>query len=147
MIKNYTSGVPVDKTISRIETLLVESGASNITKDYKDNKLDAVCFMVVMPNTGERVAVRLPAKVDAVYETLRAEVKRPREGTLEKLKDQAGRTAWKLMQDWISVQLSLIQMNQVEFLQVFLPYVWTGKTTFYELLKGQGFKALTDGGK
>ena len=33
----------------------------------------------------------------------------------------------------------------VEFLQVFLPYVWTGKTTFYEMLKSQNFKMLTDG--
>lgn len=145
MLKNYTSGVPVDRTISRIEALLVEAGASNITKDYKDNKLDAVCFMVVMPDSGNKVSVRLPAKVEAVYMTMKDAVKRPRKGTLDKLHEQAARTAWKLMQDWVEVQLSLIQMHQVEFLQVFLPYVWTGKTTFYDLLKGQNFKMLTDG--
>lgn len=143
MLKNYTSGVPVDRTISRIESLLVTAGASNIVKDYKEGKLDAICFMVVMPDSGDKVSVRLPAKVEAVYATMKDAVKRPRRGTLEKLQDQASRTAWKLMQDWVEVQLSLIQMHQVEFLQVFLPYVWTGKSTFYDMLKGQNFKMLT----
>jgi hypothetical protein len=147
MIKNYTSGVPVDRTVAKIESTLVSGGASNIVKDYKDGTLDAICFMVVMPNTGERLAVRLPANVDAVYETLRSQVKKPRRGTFDKLKEQASRTAWKLMQDWVEIQMSLIQMHQTEFLQVFLPYVWNGKVTFYHQLKEQGFKQLTSGKK
>jgi hypothetical protein len=36
-------------------------------------------------------------------------------------------------------------MRQAEFLQVFLPYVWDGKRTFYSVLKSKGFKMLTDG--
>lgn len=145
MIKNYTSGVPVDRTVSKIEAILVNCGASNIVKDYKENKLDAICFLVIMPNTGERIAVRLPANVDAVCDAMQSQIKRPRKGTLDKLREQAARTAWKLMQDWVEVQMSLIQMHQAEFLQVFLPYVWNGKTTFYNQLKEQGFKLLTDG--
>ena len=81
MIKNYTSGVPVDRTISRIESILVEGGASNITKDYKNGELDALLFMVRMPDTGKEISVRLPAKADAVYDTLRGKMKRPRAGT------------------------------------------------------------------
>lgn len=145
MIKNYTSGVLVDRTLARIEAALVKSGATNITKNYADGVLHAVCFSVVNPANGQRTAVRLPANVDGVYEALKASVKRPRSGTLAKLREQASRTAWKLMQDWIEVQLSLIQMRQAEFLQVFLPYVWDGKQTFYDVLKDGGFKMLTDG--
>lgn len=144
-IKNYTSGVPVSRTMARIEEVLVSGGASNIMKDYRNGVVDAVCFVVHEPATNKRMAVRLPANVDAVYEALRTAVKRPRSGTLEKLKDQASRTAWKLMQDWVEVQISLIQMNQAEFLQVFLPYVWDGKRTFFSTLKEGGFKMLTDG--
>ena len=145
MLKNYTSGVPIDRTVSKIEAALVRGGATNIMKDYKDNILDAICFAVIMPESGQRIAVRLPANASAVYETMRKRVKRMRRGTEDKLKEQASRTAWKLMQDWIEVQLSLIEMSQVEFLQVFLPYVWNGKTTVYNLLKEQGFKLLTEG--
>ena len=145
MIKNYTSGVPVDRTMAKIESVLVHGGAVNIMKDYHAGQIVAVCFFVNEPATGKRLAVRLPANTEAVYQTLRAAVKRPRPGTLERLKEQAARTAWKLMQDWVEVQISLIQMNQAEFLQVFLPYVWDGKRTFYNVLKDTGFKMLTAG--
>jgi hypothetical protein len=91
------------------------------------------------------MTIRLPANPDGVYDMLRSKVKRPRSGTLQKLRDQATRTAWKLVQDWVEVQMSLIEMQQAEFLQVFLPYVWDGKKTFYSALKDQGFKMLTAG--
>ena len=142
MIKNYTSGVPVDRTLTKIEAALVKGGASNIMKMYEGGVLDAVSFSVVQPGTGQPITIRLPANVEAVYQTLHAGIKRPRKGTMDKLKDQASRTAWKLMQDWIEVQMSLIQMQQAEFLQVFLPYVWNGKHTFYSVLKETGFKML-----
>jgi len=145
MIKNYTSGVPVSRTLSRIEEVLVNGGAVNIMKDYKNGIIDAVCFFVEEPTSKKRIAVRLPANVNAVYDILYKEVRRPRPGTLEKLKEQASRTAWKLMQDWVEVQMSLIAMNQAEFLQVFLPYVWDGKRTFFNTLKENGFKLLTEG--
>jgi len=147
MIKNYTSGVPVDRTLARIEAILVRGGATNIAKDYKDGTLNAVSFSVIVPTSGKRIAVRLPANADGVYDAMRAAVKRPRRGTLDKLRDQANRTAWKLMQDWIEVQMSLIEMHQAEFLQVFLPYVWDGRQTFYAALKDGGFKMLTEGNK
>jgi hypothetical protein len=147
MIKNYTSGVPVDRTLARIEAALVRGGATNIAKDYKDNMLCAVNFTTVNPADGQRISVRLPANADGVYNALRESVKRPRAGTLEKLREQANRTAWKLMQDWIEIQMSLIAMQQAEFLQVFLPYVWDGHKTFYTALKAGGFKMLTSGTK
>ena len=40
--------------------------------------------------------------------------------------------------------MSLIQMKQAEWMQVFLPYVWDGRQTFYDRLKGEGFKGLPD---
>jgi len=141
MIKNYTSGVPVSRTVSRIEECLAEAGASGITKSYTDGKLTALCFRVELPNT-KTVDIRLPANADAVYESLKSQVKRPRSGTLEKLREQAERTSWKLMQDWTEIQLSLIQLQKIDFLQVFLPYVWDGQQSFYHAIKGNNFKAL-----
>lgn len=142
MIKNYTSSVPVDRTLARIEAALVKGGATGIAKEYKDQDLTALSFSIVMPEPQGRMAIRLPANAEAVYQTMRAAVKRPRAGTLAKLKEQANRTAWKLMQDWVEVQCSLIEMHQAEFLQVFLPYVWNGKQTFFTALKANGFKQL-----
>jgi hypothetical protein len=48
---------------------------------------------------------------------------------------QSERTAWKLIQDWVEVQLSMISLKQADFVQVFLPYVWNGQRTYYQALK------------
>src|SRR5689334_5965918 len=140
-IKNYTSGVPVNLTVAKIEQLLAEAGASGVNKDYEAGRLVALAFRIPTPS-GKTMTIRLPANSEAVYDTMKKSVLRPRNGTLERLKDQAQRTAWKLMQDWIQVQISLIQMQQADVMQVFLPYVWDGERTFYHMLKEGGFKQL-----
>lgn len=140
-LKNYTSNVPTSRTISRIEECLAEAGATGIMKEYKDGFLQALAFRVQMPS-GKPMSIRLPANADGVFRAMMKQVKRPRATTAGKIREQAGRTAWKLMQDWVEVQLSLIQMEQADFVQVFLPYVWDGKSTFYETLKANNFLAL-----
>jgi hypothetical protein len=91
------------------------------------------------------VSVKLPANVEGVFEAMKREVKRPHTGTIQRLREQSGRTAWKLMQDWVEVQLSLIAMQQAEFIQVFLPYVWVGKQTFFDRIKNDNYLALGPG--
>jgi hypothetical protein len=146
MIKNYTSSVPVERTIMRIEMELIEGGAIGIQKEYNDGQLKAICFSIASPEK-RLLSIRLPSDIEAVYEVFKSQVKKPRPGTFENLHAQAERTAWKLIQDWVEIQMSLIKMRQVEFLQVFLPYIWNGKETFYAVLKQGGFKMLTQGVK
>lgn len=140
-LKNYTSGVPVNLTVSRIEQLLAQAGATGVNKDYANGNLTALAFRIATPS-GKVMTIRLPANAEEVFETMRKSIRRPRKGTMDKLKEQASRTAWKLMQDWIQVQISLIQMQQADVMQVFLPYVWDGEQTFYAALKAGGFKQL-----
>jgi len=140
-VKNYTSSVPVERTVARIEAILAKAGASAITKDYQQGRLVALCFTSRLPND-RIIAVRLPADQDAVFSVFREQVRRPRRDTLDRLRLQAARTAWKLMQDWVEVQISLIQMRQADFAQVFLPYVWDGSRTFYAALVEQNYRLL-----
>jgi len=140
-LKNYTSNVPESRTIARIEECLAEAGATGISKDYKEGRLLALTFRVSLPS-GRSMSIRLPANSDGVFTAMMKGVKRPRSSTAGKIREQAGKTAWKLMQDWVEVQLSLIHMQQADFVQVFLPYVWDGKSTFYEQLKAKNFLAL-----
>lgn len=144
-MKNYTSTVPVTRTISRIESALVRGGAKGIQKQYEDGVLVAIFFSV--DTGGKLLNIRLPANVEAVIKVLKKPVKRPREGTLDRIIEQADRTAWKLVQEWIEIQISMIEMEQADFLQVFLPYVWDGKTTFYAAIKANGFKMLPEARK
>ena len=142
-LRNYTSSVPVQKTILRIELALIKAGAIGIIKQYKEERLEAISFSIPSPNKWP-IAIRLPANVDAVYRILTGSRNIQSE---KSWREQAERTAWKLMQDWVEIQLSLIKMEQVEMLQVFLPYVWDGKQTYYSYLKANGFKLLPSGKK
>ena len=146
-LKNYTSTVPVSITLSRIEAVLIRCGVNGITKDYgPQGEVLALTFHIAIGET--RAAIRLPANreqaLNALWEDYCAD--HPSEWKRRKKRkdfaQQAERTAWKLMQDWVEVQLSLIQMKQADFIQVFLPYVWDGKRTFYEAVKDGGYKAL-----
>lgn len=139
-IKNYTSEVAVSKTISRIEEILAAAGAKAIGKNYEAGKLASITFQMEM--NGRDLLIRLPANPQAVYESLRKECKRPHTGTLERLREQSERTAWKIQQDWLEIELTQMQLNQKEPLQVFLPYVWDGERTYYQALKESKFKAL-----
>lgn len=47
------------------------------------------------------------------------------------------------LKDWVEVQMSMIQMKQAETLQVFMPYLWNGRETLYQLSQNNGgFRAL-----
>jgi hypothetical protein len=146
-MKNYTSSVPVETTIARIEKILAKFGVVGVAKSYKKGEVDSLCFTVQEPTTGKGITIHLPAKVEAVKKILKEEVRRPRTETYRRIEEQAARTAWKIIQDWVEVQLSLIEMGQAETLQVFLPYVWDGNKTFFEAIKGNGFKMLPQGPK
>ena len=139
-LKNYTSNVPVDRTVARIEALLAEFGAKAIGKNYEAGQLLSLTFQLEV--NGRDVLIRLPANLQAVFETMKNECKRPRKGTLEKLKAQSDRTAWKIQQEWLEIELTKIGLNQTEPLQAFLAYIWDGKQTYFTALKERSFKGL-----
>ena len=145
-LKNYTSEVPVSITIGKIEAVLIRVGVSGITKEYgPQGEVCALTFHIALGDT--RVAIRLPANREQALNALWENYKTTHPQGSKTRKDfaqQAERTAWKLMQDWCEVQLSLIQVKQAEFLEVFLPFVWDGgkRQTFYDRIKDGGYKAL-----
>ncbi len=148
MIKNYTSTVPVSRSVQHIEDCLIRHGAHNILKMYDaDKKLESLCFIINVE--GKDIPFKLPASVNKVESVLKAAVKRPTKNTYQNIKEQAERTAWKLQSDWVDIQMSLIELNQVEILQVFMAYVYfpAQKQTYFEKLKESQFKMLTAGEK
>ena len=148
-LKNYTSTVTASTSMANIEKYLVEAGATDISKKYENQICTAVRFRMIhktpeAPNLGTPLFFELPAKVDACFKVLWAEVKRPQPDTKKKIWQQAERTSWKIISDWVQVQLSMIQLEQAELLQVFLPYAWNPQTekTYFQTIKDTGFKAL-----
>lgn len=142
-IRNYTSGVPVERSVSLIEHELVRAGAQHISKTYDpEGLLEGITFQIV--TNGIPLIFRLPAKWKACHEMMQKDIRRPRKETAERVKDQALRTAWKILYDWVSVQVSLIKLEQAEIAEVFLPYVYDMRKqqTLFERMKENGFRQL-----
>lgn len=141
-IKNYTSGIASERSISKIETILMEMGANNINKQYLDKKLNSLTFTIEV--NGNSVLFKLPAKADAVVNALKKQYKRLTPATLRGIEDQAEKTAWKICCDWVEIQATLIKLEQAEFMEVFLPYVYMveKQQTLFERLKETKFKLL-----
>lgn len=141
-LKNYTSTVPAATSINRIEKFLVASGASDISKKFKDGVCVAITFRMVIDNIP--IFFQLPAKVDACFKVLWGEVIRKHVANKDNYLEQAEKTAWKLVYDWVEMQFTMIKLQQVEALQVFLPYVYdpAKNETFYEKVKENNMKLL-----
>lgn len=144
-LKNYTSEVPAITSMGRIERCLVQAGATDISKKYNDGVCTSVTFRMMVNQMP--LFFQLPAKVDRCFEVLWAQYTRPINGSEQKCREQAERTAWKIVSDWTEIQLSMIMLEQAEVLQVFLPYVYdpAKDRTFFESLKETKFKALLPG--
>ena len=135
-IKNYTTDVPVNKTVSEIHLMLADHGAKRILFDYgADSKVTAISFTIETP-TGEQ-AVRLPANVEHVREVLRQQKNNPRNrnrSQIDDSEDQAERVAWRIVKDWLAAQLAILETEMVDVQQVFLPYFLNRQgQTLYEV--------------
>jgi len=157
-LKNYTSTVPVSQTIYRIEQVLIRCKVKDISKEYgPTGQVLALRFSIAQEQGMPPVQIRLPVDVEGCQQALWLDYaageklsadgatiqwNRRKQKKKRDFLDQAERTAWRIMQDWVEVQLSMIQLKQADTLEVFLPYVWDGKTTFYRHIKDRGYRGL-----
>lgn len=142
-LKNYTSSVPVISSITRIEHRLAQAGAMYVTKSYEKERPIGMIFQ--MPVNDIPMTFKLPAKSDKVFEHMIKQRSRPPKASQrEAIRMQADRTSWKILSDWIDIQVSLIQLDQAEAVEVFLPYIFDGRNnrTLYESMKENNFKLL-----
>ncbi len=150
-LKNYTSEVSAMKSIGQIQENLVVHGARAIMINYDAQKQpESMSFILVVGKND--VPFRLPAnvkKVEAIL--LKARVRKPEtwqsnyQSFMTNIREQAARTAWRIIKDWIDAQLAIIETEMVTIEQVFLPYmVMPDERTLYESMVNRGF-LLTEG--
>ena len=127
MILNYTTKIDVDKTVAEITKNLAQHGASAIMTDYdKEGAVVALSFKLILE--GQNMGFRLPCDWRPVYEILTKgkkfdnwnQAKNDRQKKL--YREQAERTAWRIVKDWVEAQMALVETRMVTVPQVFLPY-------------------------
>lgn len=135
-IKNYTTDVPVTKTVGDIHVALAAHGARRVMFDYDaEGHISCVLFSIQTPN-GEQ-GVKLPANVAPVQEVLKRQRNDPKvrnRAAIDASYEQAERVAWRIVKDWLEAQLAILETEMVDIQQVFLPYFVNGRgQTLYEV--------------
>lgn len=132
-ILNYTTQIHFEKSIMEIRQQLVRHGATRIVSDYNGLIPSAIRFS--LPVNGQEVAFSLPANYKAVLATLEANPDVPKRYQNE---EHALNVSWRIIKDWVEVQMALVEVRLAEVAEVFLPYAIgnSGKTLFQEIKGG-----------
>ncbi len=127
----YTTKVSVQHTISEIFEMLGAHGAEDVRVSYADRRPSGIAFAIETP-FGRGVFV-LPVDVAAVHAALvdqEAEITRRMSGRVKVTRDHAERVAWRIVRDWLAVQLAMIEARQATLAQIMLPYLQVGRASY-----------------
>lgn len=131
-IKNYTTTINANKTIREIQELLSKHGATAIMTEYSNGNVTGLSFKIMTPR-GE-MGVRLPANTDRVLQVLRNQ--RKKNNKVKDTMEQATKTAWRIIKDWIDAQMAILETEMVEMEEIFLPYMINNDgQTLYQAFK------------
>jgi len=143
---DYTTTVPVSRTVAQVQAKLVEHGARAVMMEYDDRgRITALAFKVNMPN-GE-LPIRLPIDAVATFRVLQRQAdNREIPGRFAR-EEHAYRVAWRIIKDWVEAQMSLLETEMVRMEEIFLPYVITsGGQTIYQVMAEKHFLLGPGGG-
>ena len=137
---DYTSKVPVSRTIAQVQAKLVEHGARAVMLEYDDRgRTIALAFKVNMPN-GD-LPIRLPIDTAATLRVLQRQAENREIPGRYAEEAHAYRVAWRNIFHWVSAQLALLETEMVRLEQIFLPYVITpGGQTIYQVMAEKHFQ-------
>lgn len=140
-IKNWSTKIPIEKTIMEIESILSKHGATHIFKMY-DSKGSPTALAFKTMYKDNEISFKLPMELDKIKIVFKNQASK---GNLPKRlwdnEEQCKRTGWRIIKDWIDSQMALIEINVVRFEEIFLPYMYDSKTneTLFEKLDKKNF--------
>ena len=118
----------------------VAKGPTEVSIVYDDNQQPAgLKWTVQSPRLG-RVGFALPCNINAEFAKLteqRITVTAP-----ESRRQQAIRTFWRILKDWVEAQMALLENGMVTMDETFLPYMLAGGQNLYQTLAYGEFRAL-----
>lgn len=136
--KNYTTQISVDRTSAEIRTMLRAAGATAILEEYDQAHITALSFKFAV--NGQVLPFRLPLRVDGVLKVLQADAAKGRIRRTYANREQAERIAWRVLRDWVAVQMAVIEAGVLEMTEVFAAHLLVdGQHTVHEVLIGGQF--------
>ncbi len=139
-ILNYTTKVPASQTVLEIQNKLAHKNARRISVEY-DNEHNPTSIDFEILVCEQPVRFRLPCNVDGVQRAMKRDRAAGRDD-----RNRVRRVAWRIVKNWVDAQLAMIEANQVEMAEVFLPYAIDNRgETMFALFKESKQKQLTAG--
>lgn len=124
-IKNYTTSIDPYQSLGEIQSALAKHGASKIMVDYDDGRPISVSF-VLNTSSGQRGFI-IPAATEGTLRVFRRQ-------KIKADEEQAERTAWRNVRDWVLAQMALVESCDMPTDQPFLPYMANKRgQTLYEI--------------
>lgn len=134
---NYTSNQDADKTAQQIAKCLSLHGARAVLTEYnrEEGTIEAISFRIEL--NGKDISFRLPCDWRPVYAVINKGKRAPiNESQRSGRQQQAVKTAWKIVHDWVEAQMALVETQMASTLQVFLPYAQSADgSTLYEKIE------------
>lgn len=144
-ILNYTTSIQAGKTVGEIQQMLAKAGAQSVSIEYDAEAMpSALTFTIIF--LSKPLPLKVPCNSDGVYKAL---CKAPGVPKSSKNVAQARRVAWRIIKDWTEAQLAIVESQQAEMAEVFMPYALdsdTGQTLFQKFTESTQ-KRLTAGGE
>lgn len=133
-IKNYSSTVKPADSLGKIQALLAEHNASQVSMDYHNGKPVALTFWMKVGSN--HVPFRITVDVEGMLYAMKRDKKVPKSSCT---KEQAERTAWKNKYEWLHLQMAEIEAGQARIEQLLLGYAVTpsGDTLFEAMASNQ----------
>lgn len=132
-LKNYTTQVPANRSIAEIQDMLQRGGATGILLEYEKGgtgRIKELCFKMELE--GNTLMFRLPLRLAEAKKAMQDQgITRASSDD-----DYVYRVAWRILKDWVDIQMTILELNMVEMVEIFLPYaVRPNGQTIFEALK------------
>lgn len=130
-LKNYTTKVPVSRTIQEMQEMLQKGGATGVIMEYEKGTGRIYGIAFKMEIVGKTAVFSLPIKWKQAQKVLQKE-NNPKAYD----DDYCYRVAWRILRNWLEQQMALIAIEMVDMQEIFLPYAvqQDGKTLYENIL-------------
>jgi hypothetical protein len=144
-LKNYTTEVPASRSVQEIQEILQKHGVTGTMMEYEQGtgRIESLAFKIDI--NGQPWGFRMPLRWRQALQTLYRGKKSVRSMysqqsrivAAERVREEyAYRVAWRILRDWVDVQMALVELDIVQIQEVFLPYVVqeNGQTLFENIV-------------
>ena len=117
-ILNYTTSIDPTRTTGEIQKMLQKHDIVHFSIRYEDKNPVGVTFAIQF--NGQMLNFYLDCNIKGVHNCL---INDPKVPFKNRTKEQALKTSWRILKDWIVAQLALVEAELTTLPKVFLPYV------------------------